>query len=49
MENMDILLHIIFPSAFYLAARNLIAGRISGTNSKPCAVADHLVLDLHSN
>lgn len=49
MENMDILLHIIFPSAFYLAAQNLIAGRISGTNSKPCAVADHLVLDLHAN
>jgi len=27
MENMDTLLHIIFPSAFYLAAQNLIAGR----------------------
>lgn len=49
MENMDILLHIIFPSAFYLAAQDLIAGRISGTNSKPRAVADHLVLDIHEN
>jgi len=51
MENMNIPPHIIFLTAFYLAAQNLVAGRRPYNcrgQFKALCFADHLVFDLHT-